>query len=86
VLGELVASDYLPYLGKLGIAKTFPWDAVTEPSGVPLPLKAGYTVNHVPVLIFCVIFILLLIAYRLGIKSRARGIKRLATLWAQRGR
>ena len=73
ILGELMASDYLPHLEKLGIIRAFKWDAVTRPSGVPLPLKAGYSVNHALLLFLGVFVILLFVLYWLR-KSRSRKI------------
>ena len=73
ILGELIASDYMPHLEKLGIVRTLQWDAVTGPSGVPLPLKAGYSVNHTLLLFLSVFVVLLFILYYLRLKSRSRG-------------
>ena len=73
ILGELIASNYMPYLEKLGIVRTFQWDSVTGPSGVPLPLKAGYSVNHTLFILLSAFVVLLFILYYLRLKSRSRG-------------
>ncbi|GEM_PF-3964441 len=78
ILGELMASGYLSHLEKLGIVRALRWDAVTGPSGVPLPLKAGYTMNHAALLLFSAFVITLFILYRLrssGAKFMVRKTK-----------
>jgi hypothetical protein len=70
MLAELIVGGYLPQLERLGVVRSFQWDAVTGPSGVPLPLKAGYTVNPAALVFLGAFVIFLYVLYRSRLRLR----------------